>query len=246
MPGPGEVTLPKSVELLWGLGSAGSRGPRRGMSLDQIVDAAMAIADADGLAGLSMSRVAERLGFTTMSLYRYVDSKDTLLDLLSDRVVGTPPDIPPGTPWRDGLHRWAWAEFRALQAHSWWLDIPIATPPMGPNNMAWLNAGLTAVEGTNVPDQLKLQLVLNLSLYVIGRARFQRDTRNATEITGYPEILARVLDPQRFPALVRTLSARAFDDDNVDWADADFEFCLARLLDGYERFIEDFPGPDPD
>ncbi|MQY31144.1 TetR/AcrR family transcriptional regulator [Nocardia aurantia] len=239
----GEVTLPKSVELLWGLGSTGSRGPRRGMSLDQIVDAAMELADADGLAGLSMSRVAERLGFTTMSLYRYVDSKDTLLDLLSDRVVGLPPEIPPGTPWRDGLYRWAWAEFRMLQAHSWWLDIPISAPPMGPNNMAWLNTALTVLDGTSVPDPLKMQLVLNLSLYVIGRARFQRDTQTGPEVTDYPEILARVLDPDRFPVLVRTLGARAFDDDNVDWADADFEFCLARLLDGYERFIDGFPAP---
>lgn len=233
------VPLPKSVELLWGLGATSSRGPRRGMSLDQIVDAAIEVADAEGLGGLSMSRVAERLGFTTMSLYRYVDSKETLIELAFDRLVGTPPEIPPGTPWREGLSIWAWAEFRRFLEHPWWLDIPISGPPMGPNNMAWLNAGLTIMEPVPIPEPLKLQLTLNLSLYVIGRGRFYRDTRHS-EGPDFAAVLGRVLDPDRYPALSRALAQQAFADDEIDWAEADFGFCLDRLLDGYAAFIDGF------
>ncbi|MCX4096906.1 TetR/AcrR family transcriptional regulator C-terminal domain-containing protein [Nocardia sp. alder85J] len=155
-------------------------------------------------------------------------------------MIGSPPHLPPGTPWRTALHDWARAEFEAMSAHSWWLDIPVSTPPMGPNNMAWLNAGLAAFNGSGIPEPLKLQMVLNLSLYVMGRARFQRDTAAGTDDSAYAQVLARVLDPARFPALVRALTSRAFEDDDVDWEDADFEFCLARLLDGYERFVDEF------
>lgn len=237
-----ETPLPKAVELLWGLGGAGSRGPRRGLSLDQIVDAAIAVADEDGLTALSMSRVAERLGFTTMSLYRYVDSKDMLIALVSDRVVGVPPRIPAATPWREALREWAWAEFREIGKHPWWLEIPMSGPPMGPNNMAWLEAGLGALASTPVPDQLKLQLVLNLSLYVIGRARFYREFAGESEYPEFTAVLGRVLDPQRYPNLARALSSQAFDSDDIDWNEADFGFSLDRLLDGYALLVTEFTG----
>src|SRR5690606_29277830 len=90
-----ERPLPKSIELMWGLAPAGTRGPRRGLSLEQIVDTAIELADEEGFAALSMNKVAERLGFTAMSLYRYVDSKSTLVEIALDRVLGTPPETPP-------------------------------------------------------------------------------------------------------------------------------------------------------
>src|SRR5882757_3162372 len=107
-------SIPKVFELAWGLGESGTRGPRKGLSLEQVVDAAIAVGDAEGLAGLSMSRVAKQLGFTTMSLYRYVDSKDTLITLVSDRLIGLPPEPIAGQPWREAIEGWATAEFDAI------------------------------------------------------------------------------------------------------------------------------------
>ncbi|MFC4376886.1 TetR/AcrR family transcriptional regulator [Nocardia halotolerans] len=236
----GDTALPRAVELMWGMEQAGGRGPKRTLTLDQILDAATAVADAEGFAALSMNRVAQHLGFTAMSLYRYVDSKNTLVDLLMDRIVGPPPEIADGTPWRAALEQWASAEFERLGRHSWWLDIPLSRPPMGPNNIAWLEAALCALAETPVPEPAKLQLVTNVSMFVVGKRRFLRDLRAEEDGGAFVAVMARVLDPQRFPAVSAALSAAAFDDDDVDWEQADFEFGLARLLDGYEAFIATF------
>jgi hypothetical protein len=123
-----------------------------------------------------------------------------------------------------------------------WLEIPLSAPPVGPNNMAWLEAGLTAFADTTLPEPLKLQLLLNLSLYVIGRCRFLKDITSNAEDDDYTTILSRVLDPGQYPALMRAISHQAFDEDEIDWEEADFTFCLARLLDGYDRFMEMFTG----
>ncbi|RMI34463.1 TetR/AcrR family transcriptional regulator [Nocardia stercoris] len=221
---------------MWGLGSGGSRGPRRALSTEQIVDAAVTVAEQGGLVAVSMARVAQELGFTTMSLYRYVDSKDTLIELMQDRVIGLPPELPADANWRTALEIWARAEYRTIQRHPFWLDIPISGPPRGPNNMAWLETGLAALDDSPFPPQMKLLLLLNLSLFVISQARFARD---ATDSDDFAPVLRRVLDPAQFPALSAVLAEGSLDDDNPPggtesgWAEGLFEFGLGRLLDGY-------------
>ncbi|APE33614.1 TetR family transcriptional regulator [Nocardia mangyaensis] len=237
----GDKDLPKAVQLMWGLRESGGRGPKRGLTLDQILDAAIEVADAEGYAALSMTRVAKQLGFTAMSLYRYVDSKTMLIALLTDRVIGPPPVIAQGTPWRVGLEKWATAEFEAVGVHEWWVDIPQSGPPMGPNSMAWLDAGLRALGSTTLPETIKLQLVMNLSMYSIGRRRAARDLR-VGEGADFATIMAEVLGTGRFPAMSTALAASAFDNEEIDWGRADFEFGLARMLDGYEIFIRSFEG----
>lgn len=237
------AALPRFVELAWGLGAAGKRGPKRGLSLDEILDTAIELADEEGVAALSMARVAKRLGFTTMSLYRYVESKDELLELISDRVVGAPPAIPSNLSWREGLEMWARAEYDALMRHRWWLRLPIVGAPLGPNNMAWLEAALGCLASTGLPEALKVQVALNVSVHVIGRARFTVDLVPDAEPDNYASILPRILDPERFPALTSALTSGAFAEDDVDWADADFRFALGLLLDGVERIVARYQDP---
>lgn len=232
-----DPALPRLVELAWGLNEAGRRGPKRGLSLDEILDAAIELADTDGVAALSMARVAKQVGFTTMSLYRYVESKDELLELIADRVIGAPPEIPSGLPWREGLEVWASAEYDALLRHRWWLRLPINGAPLGPNNMAWLDAALHCLAPTGLPEALKVQVALNVSVHVIGRARFVLDLAPDAESDDYASILGRVLDPARFPALASALDAGAFAGDGVEWEDSDFRFGLGLLLDGIERLV---------
>ncbi len=233
--------LPKSVALMWGLAPAGTRGPRRGLSLEQIVDAAIDLVDEEGFAGLSMNKVAERLGFTAMSLYRYVDSKATLVEIALDRVIGTPPEFPPDLSWREKLERWAREEYRLISRHAGWLSVTMGAPPLGPNNLAWLEAGLAALGHTRVPEPIKLQLVMNLSLFVIGRARLAAEIDPTDEESeGDWGILERVLDPERFPALATAAHAGAFEQDEELWADLFFDTGLTVLLDGYERLIASY------
>ena len=92
----------RSLALLWGRQEAGRRGPKQRLSTDEVVKAAIALADAEGLAALSMRRVAEAVGVSPMSLYTYVPSKAELVDLMFDRALATaadPDDAVVG--WRD-------------------------------------------------------------------------------------------------------------------------------------------------
>ncbi|WP_216592539.1 TetR/AcrR family transcriptional regulator [Verrucosispora sioxanthis] len=98
-----DIELPENVALAWGLRDRPSRGPKRSLSLDQVVAAGIQIAQAEGLTAVSMSRVAGELGVATMSLYRYVPTKHDLLDLMVDTAYGPPPR-PRGADegWRAG------------------------------------------------------------------------------------------------------------------------------------------------
>src|SRR5687767_14909734 len=97
------------MAALWASRERPRRGPKPAMSVEAIVAAAITVADAEGLEAISMGRVAKELGYTTMSLYRYVSSKSVLLTLMLDTAIGGPPEVVPGENWRLALERWSWA-----------------------------------------------------------------------------------------------------------------------------------------
>ena len=100
--------LPPGLDLLWGRRGRGQRGPKPGLSVDAIVAAAIAIADAEGLEAVSMAHVADQLGFTTMSLYRHVTSKEELLQLMwNGSAQGAEGLVITGDDWRARLRMWA-------------------------------------------------------------------------------------------------------------------------------------------
>ncbi|MEV4187163.1 TetR/AcrR family transcriptional regulator, partial [Streptosporangium canum] len=128
----------RSTELLWGTRS------RRGLSLERIVRAAIELADAEGLAAVSMRRVAERLGFTTMSLYRHVPGKAELVDLMRDEVMGGEPDAGadrrPG--WRAELEAWARDGLALYRRHPWLAEPSGTRRVPGPNAVAGFERAL--------------------------------------------------------------------------------------------------------
>lgn len=100
--GPGGGDLPASLEAAWGLRDRPAKGPKPGLSLERIVAAAVGVAASDGLAAVSMGRVAQELGASTMSLYRYVSAKDELYVLMQEAAVGPRNPCPPWRPARAG------------------------------------------------------------------------------------------------------------------------------------------------
>ena len=78
----------RTMELLWGMAPQPTRGPKPGLTVDAVVDAAVALADAEGIDAVAMRRVADKLGVGAMSLYTYVPGKAELVDLMLDRVYG--------------------------------------------------------------------------------------------------------------------------------------------------------------
>src|SRR4051794_26350466 len=115
--GSGDIT--RTLDLLWNTGRRPSRGPKPGLTLDRVVEAAVEVADRDGLGALSMRRIAAELGTGTMSLYRYVPGKAELLDLMLDRVQRPsedPADFGDGG-WRPALEALAHATLALYRRH---------------------------------------------------------------------------------------------------------------------------------
>ncbi|MFC8915812.1 TetR/AcrR family transcriptional regulator [Streptomyces sp. NPDC057116] len=238
--------LPASIEAAWGLRERPAKGPKPGLSLERIVDAAAGLAATEGLAAVSMGRIAKELGVSTMSLYRYVGAKDELYVLMVDRSLGAPPPLPaPGTHWREALATWAWEQRAALQRNLWALRVPISGPPVTPNSVAWWEWGLVALEGTGLDEGTKISVILLVSGYVRNEAGLMADIDAAIRATGgtpqevmsrYARTLQRLADPARYPAVARMLAAGVID--QPDDPDAEFRFGLDRVLDGVQALVD--------
>jgi AcrR family transcriptional regulator len=239
--------LPASIEAAWGVRERPNKGPRPALSLERIVAAAARVAAADGLRAVSMSRVAADLGVSTMSLYRYVGAKDELLALMADLPLEVPPARRgPEEGWRDGLARWARSELGIYRRNPWVLRIPISGPPVTPNAIAWLEVGLDCLRDTGLEEHEKLSVILLVTGYVRNQGLLQADIAAAQAagaaaadpemMASYGRLLARLTDPERFPALQAVLASGAFDE--PDEADYDFTFGLERVLDGIETLID--------
>ncbi|MFI7063315.1 TetR/AcrR family transcriptional regulator [Kribbella sp. NPDC050124] len=237
--------LPADVALMWRLREGNRRGPKPSLTIEDITRAAIELADAEGLAAVSMARVAERLGNSTMALYRHVKSKDELLVLMSDAALERPEPLPDGIDWRTGLTFWAEGVMVAIRKHRWYSKLPISGPPAGPNNLAWFDSALGALEDTGLPEEAKVGVVMGLMTYVHGEIRLSLDLAagfadNPSAFSAYGAVLARVVDSRQLPALARVLDAGVFDTVGAfeEESDEDFDFGLQLYLDGVERFIE--------
>lgn len=243
-----QVQLPPAAAILWRRRTAPTRGPKPGMSLDQVVDAAIAVADRDGLATVSMGRVAKELGYTTMSIYRYVASKDDLLALMYDAALGPAPSIDRDDGWRPGLERWASHAMAGYQRHPWLLQMPITGPPITPNALTWLEQGLRAMAGTALDPQAKANVVLLVSGYVTATARLFSDLAGAAPPPGSPTygaMVRGVADRERYPEVLAAVDSGIFDDGG-EFGESDFEFGLRRTLDGIAVLVDATTGPRRD
>ncbi len=239
-----ETGLPASIETAWGVRERPTKGPKPGLTLGRIVAAAVKVAAAEGLAAVSMGRVAGELGAAPMSLYRYVASKDELLALMVDAAVGPPPASQPGEAWRAGLSRWSWSYYEALGRHPWVVRVPISGPPTTPNGVAWMEAGLASLADTALDEGEKLSVILLLSGHVRNEVTLMADIGAAAAASGehnvsgaWSRMITRVTDAERFPALHRALASGVLDED--DDPDEDFGWRLERVLDGVEVLVSE-------
>jgi AcrR family transcriptional regulator len=202
-----KAQLPAGLDLLWGRRGPGKRGPRPGLSADAIVDAAIRLADAEGLEGVSMARVAAELGFTTMSLYRYVTGKEELLQLMWNGSARDAEDLVlEGDGWRARLRMWAIVQREALDRHPWLTQMPMAAPPVAPNSLIFVERGLETMDGTGLADADKLRFIGLISSYTLSEARMANDAlRAAREEAAAAGDDAEPTPPWTFDALLREL-----------------------------------------
>lgn len=236
---------PSGFALAWGLAPDPQRGPKRALTIEQIADEGVALADEGGLAAVSMGAVAKRLGFTAMSLYRYVASKDDLLLLMQDRATGAPPPVvaeAAADGWRAGLRAWADAQLGVYRAHPWVLDIPPVGAVSTPQSAAWLDAALGALAPVQVAHADKIAMVLAVMGQVRWQATVERsysaaaDARGETidEVdAGVEQMMRMLVQSQRFPHVAAAIAEGAFT------APGDpFAYGIERVLDGIERDLE--------
>jgi AcrR family transcriptional regulator len=253
----------RSMELLWGAVEPPTRGPKQGLTVADIVRAGIDIADSEGIAALSMRKVAERLGKSAMSLYTYVPGKAELLDVMLDTVVAElRTDISLDDGWRPAVEahcRDLWAMY---ERHPWVLQIVGSRPTLGPGELTLFELQLRLVDGLGMSGTDMGNTIGLIAGYVGGAAKTVADAKAAEHITGVSDddwwnarspLLDLYWDPARFPIAERLSQEQAFD--QLDRAPDDatpylvrgaldaFEFGLQRVLDGIEAYIATINAP---
>jgi len=201
------------------------------------VRAAIQLADADGLEAVSLRKVATVLDVGPMRLYRYIASKDELLDLMVDAVYA---EIrPTGDDWREVLSSLAETTRHAAHKHEWLADLMGGRPQLGPHALARGETVVAALGDVDV-DAI-MPVVTAVDAYVIGAVRREVAERRAERATGMDErrwqaslgpYLERTFATGRFPALATVVRDAAHLD-----ADQTFRIGLDFLLDGIEARI---------
>lgn len=238
---PGTPEGRRVIELLWNpQPPPAGRGPRPRTSLAEVVDAGVAIADAEGLEALSIRKVAGRLGIGAMSVYTYVPGRSELIELMIDRVYADLGLPDPAWPWRQRIGEWMRACWRLYNAHLWLLDHNMARLPVGPHVLdaeEALYAALAAA-GFQGPDNVRLSNVVQWQLIgaarsVIGDAAEERHTGVSAEAywESRSSFWNTYFDWDRFPTMAAVWESGGFDDP----AGYDVERMISWLLDGIER-----------
>ncbi|WP_163548426.1 TetR/AcrR family transcriptional regulator [Candidatus Frankia nodulisporulans] len=257
--------LPPGIDLLWGRRARGGRGPRPGLSVDAIVTAAIELADAEGLEAVSMARVAKALGFTTMSLYRYVASKDELLTLMwNASAVGVESLTLDGATWREKLRAWALVQRDMIDRHAWITQMPMAAPPLAPNSMTFVELGLASLDDTGLPGAEKLRMIGLLSSYTLSEARMANDAARAAAAamaaaaeTGetpaaspgwtFETLLRELVDERTYPRLHAIAWSGEIGDDPSGFDErAEFLLGVDTILDGVAALIDRYRGASDD
>ena len=220
-----------TVEFLWGGRTRPTRGPKPSLSLDQIADVAIAIADAEGLAAVSMQRVAADLGYTKMSLYRYLPGKAELVAVMVERALDEPPVLLAGA-WRESLTQWTRLLMDGFVRHPWSLAATVGARPLGPHELGWMECALAVLDGTPLTGAERLDAMVVL----VGHARMLAEQATSRD----PEAqlnaaIAAVIQQHgdRFPHLADAMGEAAAAGEQ----DQAFDFGLARILDGLDALV---------
>jgi AcrR family transcriptional regulator len=234
----GDMSAPTTLDLLWGSAQRPKRGPKPSLTLERIVAEAIEHADAEGLASLSMQRLAERLGCAKMALYRYVPGKAELEALMLDAALGAAPDPAAAAPgdeddeerWRVQLRAWAMTMFERMLAHPWAHELAQGVRPIGPNEVGWMESALTTLADSGLTGVESLDTIALLAGHVRGLALQAAAAGEANTEAALGRQISQALSAQagRYP---RTIAA--FTESGPPGARENaLGFGIDRILDG--------------
>ncbi|MEU4805466.1 hypothetical protein [Actinosynnema sp. NPDC023587] len=182
------------------------RGPRRQLDLDEILEAGIALADAEGLAAVSTRAIAAKFDKTAMALYPYVGTKENLLALMQDHASALPAWEDPATSLADALQAWAGALFEVYLAHPWLTGRPWSQATQGPHEQDWLERLVRIFDTWGVPPGALPPAITMLYATVRATASTaaayrSTDERGATEWTRQAQATAKEVPDlrERYP-----------------------------------------------
>ena len=240
----------RTLGLLWRrtLGTPqGSRGPKQRVSVDEVIRAAITVADEEGLPAFSMRKVADRLGLKLMSIYTYVPGRAELIGLMSDEVAGERPLPPHEGSLRQrltGIAQQLWDEFHR---HPWLLQVENSRPWIGPNLSDRYEWQLAAIEGAGFTDLEMDQVVTLVATFAAGSARTSVDARRTAQRSGISDaewweinapVLDRVMPLGAYPISGRVGQVAGQEYHAVDDPERSFQFGLDRIIDGLEHLLD--------
>jgi AcrR family transcriptional regulator len=240
----------RTLMLLWRktLGTPqGSRGPKQRVTVDEVVRAAIEVADTEGLPAFSMRKVADRLGLKLMSIYTYVPGRSELIGLMVDEVHGEQELAAHTGSLRDrmaAIARQLWDEFHH---HPWLLQIDDTRPWIGPNGSDRYEWQLAAIEGAGFTDLEMDQVITLLSGFAASSARASIDAQRTAERSAISDaewwqinapVLERVMPAGRYPISARVGTAAGQEYNAVSDPARSFSFGLDRILDGLEALVQ--------
>ncbi len=209
----------------------------------EIVDAAIAVADAEGAEALSMRRIAQVLRSGTMSLYWHVSNKDHLLELMQDLLMAEIAVPEPSGDWRADLRAIAVSTRAMLRRHRWLMDFIGGRPALGPNTLLGLERSLATLADLKLEPAVAFDILTAVNTYVGGvvlREVQEIRTQQAEQASGLDADDVRI-DRQAwrdrlagtglFGNFIRFLDAD-IDPDAPETMDQRFEFGLDCLLGG--------------
>jgi AcrR family transcriptional regulator len=189
---------------IWARPQRGSRGPVPTHSREEIVEAAIALADADGLTAVSMRAVATRLGTGAGSLYRYLTSRDDLLDLMTDQVIGELRPYPrTDGDWLDAMLLLGRRQLTLYRRHPWLVDLISRASSIGPQSLAWFDHCLLVLQPLRCGVTAKFEAIGMMTgvttLFAHAEAASSAFTFAGLDLTAYPNLVAAFSQPATPP-----------------------------------------------
>ncbi|MGW4244532.1 TetR/AcrR family transcriptional regulator C-terminal domain-containing protein [Nocardia sp. NPDC004722] len=206
-----------------------TRAERAGISREQVLDAALAFVDRDGLGALSMRKLGAELGVEAMTLYHYVPNKDALLDGMVERVMSQADVGFADGPWATALTDYARALRVALLEHPGVLPLVATRPAVTPNTLRTAERGLAMLVRSGFELGAALDALNSLTLFVIAHSNSEVRIAPVNEAgdAGSVEFL-KSLDEEEFPLIIEAARTGVGTDDN-----ARFEYAIAAIVRGF-------------
>ena len=238
----------KSIALLWRRRSDGASTGKSGLTVDSIVEAAIAVADESGMSELSMRAIARRLGVGTMSLYTHIPGKSELIDLMVDTVWGEVSDpVETGDGWRADLEQIAEKYRQLCLRHSWLVYIVETRPVIGPNTIAAWDVLLRPLDEIGLTEVEMDRISSLLGGVVTTSARREIELGNIERVTGETlgnwwmaseSLLVRFMDTSSTPVAERVGSVVGEGDLDRGNLRQGFKFQLGLILDGVDLLVK--------